>query len=218
MSRGPGSPPEEGRPWTPELAYAVGLIALGGVLPQRDADAVVFASPERELHDVLQHCLGVCVPVRERSQEKAPWVLYVTTITSPRLRRLLEEIGLAPARGKAPGSLAVPDAFFRDFFRGCIDGEGIVMMLRSRQRRHLIVRLYSGSRQFVWWLHATVMRLAKIQGSLYRNRQGVWRLDYAHRKGKALLDWMYYRPDLPCLRRKRAKYEEYLRLEAGRTS
>jgi hypothetical protein len=188
------------------------------MLPERNADDVVFASADRELRDVLQHCLGVAVAVRERPRERAPRAIYVATITSPRLRHLLEEIGLTPAKGRAPRSLAVPDEFFRDFFRGCMDGDGSVTMHGFGHRRCLTVRLYSGSRQFIWWIYAAVVRLAKIRGRLYRNRQGVWRLEYSSRKGKALLDWMYYRPDLPCLRRKRARYEAYLRVRGEPTA
>ncbi|MFQ6100998.1 MAG: hypothetical protein ACE5OS_07150 [Anaerolineae bacterium] len=70
----------------------------------------------------------------------------------------------------------------------------------------------------IWWIHATIIRLTGLQGSLFRNPQGVWRLEYSYRKGKALLDWVYYSPELPCLYRKRAVYEKYLRLKGQSTT
>lgn len=198
--------------WTPAFAYAVGLIAADGNLPKQNRNDVVFVSSDRELHDTYQHCLGVSVPVKERPGLQREKPSYFTTITSPTLRQLLEEIGLTPAKSKSLGPLAVPDELFADFLRGCVDGDGSILILKpADHRRYLSARLFSGSERFIHWIHATVSRLTGVEGRLYRNQQGVWRLEYAYRKGKALLDWVYYEPGLPCLKRKRARYEEYLR-------
>jgi DNA-binding Lrp family transcriptional regulator len=204
--------------WTPEFAYAVGLITSDGTLPRQNTNDIVFASTDRELHDTYQHCLGVSVPVKKSPRENGWKMLYLTTITSPRLRGLLEDIGLTPAKSKTLGLLAVPDRFFRDFFRGCIDGDGSVVILKFDHRRYLRIVLFSGSGLFIKWVRATIERLTGIQGSLYQNQQGVWRLDYAYQKGKEIADWMYYGFNLPCLHRKRCRYEEFLHLKGQVTS
>jgi hypothetical protein len=198
--------------WTPELAYAVGLIATDGNLPGQNKSDVIFVSADRELHDVYQRCLEVSVPTKESLRQGGRKVIYTTTINSPQLRSLLEGIGLTSAKSKMLGPLAVPDEFFRDFFRGCIDGDGSVMLLKFEHHRYLGIALSSASEAFVGWIQATVMHLTGIRGRLYRVRQGVWRLDYAYRNGKAIAEWMYYSPSLPCLQRKRARYEEFLQL------
>jgi DNA-binding Lrp family transcriptional regulator len=204
--------------WTPEFAYAVGLITSDGTLPRQNSNDVVFVSTDRELHDVYQHCLGVSVPVKESPRGNGQKTLYNTTITSPRLRALMEKIGLTPAKSKTLGALAVPDVFFRDFFRGCVDGDGSVIIRKPDHRRYLGILLFSGSEHFIKWVRTTIKRLAEIEGCLRRNHQDVWRLDYSYRKGRSIADWMYYRPSLPCLRRKRAIFDEYLRWKGEITS
>jgi DNA-binding Lrp family transcriptional regulator len=199
--------------WTPEFAYAVGLITSDGTLPKQNTNDVVFASTDRDLHDAYQYCLGVCVPVKESPRGNGRKTLYATTITNQRLRSLLEDIGLTPAKSKTLGPLDVPDRFFRDFFRGCVDGDGSVMILKFDHRRYLGVLLVSGSERFIRWVRATIKRLMEVEGGLYRNQRDVWRLDYSYRKGREIAEWMYYKPDLPCLERKRSRYEEFLRLK-----
>jgi hypothetical protein len=202
--------------WTPELAYAVGLIATGGSLPKENHDTVAFRSAEHALHSICRHCLGVSPLVQEHPTAEPEETLYTTTVTSPKLRSLLEEIGFHP--GKAPGTLTIPDTLFRDFFRGCIDGSGSVTILEVERRRSIGVTLFSSSIRFISWVYALVARRTKIRGDVRQDQQGVWRLDYAHQKGVAILRWMYYDPDLPCLRRNRARHEEYLHSKRGLSS
>jgi AraC-like DNA-binding protein len=209
---GGGAPEGKTWQWTPELAYAVGLIATDGNLPRRNADGVLFVSSDRELHIIYQRCLGVSVPVEESLREEGRKAVYTTTTNSPRLHSRLEEIGLAPARSKTMGPLAVPDEFFRDFFRGCIDGGGSVTLLKIERHRYLSVALSSTSKAFSGWVQATIVYLTGVRGRLCRVRHGVWRLDYAYWNGEKIAEWMYYSPGLPCLQRKRAGYEEFLRL------
>jgi hypothetical protein len=41
-------------------------------------------------------------------------------------------IGLTPAKSLTLGPLAIPDDYFPDFFRGCIDGDGSVLVYTDR--------------------------------------------------------------------------------------
>ena len=64
-------------------------------------------------------------------------------------------------------------------------------------------------------LRATVQRLTNVNGSIaVRQRHGthaIWQLRYAKAESIRLLRWMYHAPDVPCLDRKRAKAEKFLR-------
>src|SRR5215813_12786378 len=44
----------------------------------------------------------------------------------------LSEIGLTPAKSLSLGPLAVPDQYFADFFRGCIDADSSVLVYIDR--------------------------------------------------------------------------------------
>lgn len=73
------------------------------------------------------------------------------------------------------GPLAIPDEYFADFFRGCIDGDGSVLVYTDRYRvpksdRYVYERLYvtlvSASPRFVNWIRQNVHRLLGVGGSI----------------------------------------------------
>ena len=108
--------------------------------------------------------------------------------------------GLTPAKSRTLGPLAVPDSVFRDFFRGCIDGDGSVLVYidryhAARRPQYVYERLYvslvSASLRFLDWIKASVGRMVCVGGAIHRSgprdrplvdaalRQG--RIDTAHR-------------------------------------
>jgi len=128
----------------------------------------------------------------------------------------LVHVGLTPAKSLTLGPLAVPDADFADFFRGCIDGDGSIVSYVDRynafkRTSYVYTRLYvvvaSASLRFIEWLGARVHALANVAGSVNvrrsEGRHDVWRLRYAKRESLALLRWIYYAEDALCLARKR---------------
>lgn len=114
------------------------------------------------------------------------------------------------------GPLAVPDEYFADFFRGCVDGDGSIVSYIDRYHTfksasYVYTRLYvsivSASFRFIEWLRASVQRLVNVAGHVDVRRSGgrhdVWRLRYAKRESLAVLRWIYYAHDVTCLIRKR---------------
>ena len=119
--------------------------------------------------------------------------------------------------------LSVPDEYFADFFRGCIDGDGTILVYTDRyhiakNERYVYERLYvsivSASRTFIEWLQTSVSRLTGISGSMevrhHEHAHSVWKLRYAKAQSIRLLAWMYYSPSVSCLDRKRARAERFL--------
>src|SRR5262249_3326734 len=94
----------------------------------------------------------------------------------------LRGIGVTSAKSLTLGTLSVPDEYFADFFRRCIDGDG-----RSSSPPTVIRR----------------RRMCTMSHS-------VWKLRYAKAESVRLLAWMYYAPDVPCLHRQRKKAERFL--------
>ncbi len=116
-----------------------------------------------------------------------------------------------------------PRRIFADFFRGCVDGDGSVLVYTDRyhaakNERYVYQRLYvslvSASRPFPEWIQTTVRSLLGVAGVIEmkpkRDRRPVWPLRYAKRESIRLLHWMYYSPSVPCLARKRARAERFL--------
>lgn len=132
-------------------------------------------------------------------------------------------IGLTPAKSLTLGPLAVPDAYFADFFRGCVDGDGSITTYVDRyntfkKSTYVYTRLYvsivSASPRFVEWLRATIRRITGLSGGLTVRRSprhhDLWCLRFAKAESLTLLRWMYYAPEVPCLRRKRAIADPFL--------
>jgi hypothetical protein len=113
----------------------------------------------------------------------------------------------------------VPNEYFADFFRGCIDGDGSIVTYTDRHHaaknpQYVYERLYmsvvSASEPFMRWLQTVVHEMTDATGDVTvrlpacSHHHPIWRLRYAKKESLRLLRWMYYAADVPCLARKRA--------------
>jgi len=197
--------------WSSELAYAVGLIASDGYL-DRDYNCVGFTSIDLELVKLYCQCLRLGDKVRiKKIQTPVGKPQYTVKFSDPGYRLFLERIGLTPAKSRTLGPLQIPDDFFRDFLRGCWDGDGTWYIHHRAAREYLYAQLSSGSPAFLSWVQNTVKRLTGLKGSLSRRLL----LRYGGSKAIELGYWIYYSSSLPCLQRKRAIWEHFARVNAG---
>ncbi|HMH53499.1 MAG TPA: LAGLIDADG family homing endonuclease [Candidatus Acidoferrum sp.] len=214
---------DQPRQWTAELAYAVGLITTDGCL-SKDGRHLTMTSKDIDLLETVRRCLGVTARITLSTNPRPIHRLQWGDLL---FHRWLNEVGLMPAKSLKLGPLGVPDEWMRDFLRGCIDGDGSsrtpTATTRSRiprtsTRAYVYTRVYlslvSASPRFVEWLRETLRRVAGVSGEVsvrqLAGRNDIWRLRYAKREALRLLRWMYYAPDLPCLRRKRDIAEVFL--------
>jgi len=188
-----------------------------------------LVSKDRELVEMYRQCLDVTPGVRTiRSKTGAN--LYRVQWCDRRLYDWLLTIGLMPTKSLRLGPLAIPDERFADFFRGCIDGDGSILVYTDRHHsakkesyayQRLYVSFVSASRRFVEWIQATVSRLVGVSGAIHdderQDRRPIFVLRYAKAESMRLLVWMYYSTSVPCLPWKRAKAEPFLR-PLGHTS
>lgn len=217
--RGPRAAPSATISWTSERAYAVGLMTTDGNL-SRDGRHLTVTSADAELLETLRRCLDLKALVGAT----APGARCYRVQWSDRtLHRWLREIGLSPAKSRTLSSLAVPDRYLADFVRGCIDGDGSIVVYVDRYHvaknpRYVYERLYvtllSASWLFLDWLRAALARQTGLRGSislrLSRRGRPYWVLRWARRESMQLLGWMYYAPFLPCLVRKRNRAAPFL--------
>jgi hypothetical protein len=204
--------------WSPEVAYAVGLIATDGCL-SRDGRHVTVSSKDTDLLETLRQCLGLRASVTPYGAGSR---CHHVQWSDRRFYDWLVGIGLSPAKSLTLGRLSIPDAHFADFFRGCIDGDGSIVVYVDRyhaakNERYVYQRLYlslvSASRPFVDWIRATLQQLITVDGSIAMQRHRprlVYVLRYAKHESLRLLSWMYYARNVACLDRKRRKAEPFL--------
>jgi hypothetical protein len=205
--------------WTADLAYVVGLITTDGCLSQ-DGRHLTLTSKDTDLLETARRCLGVAARITLTTNPRPCYRLQWSDVL---FHRWLTGIGLMPAKSLRLGPLRVPDEWFRDFLRGCIDGDGSIVTYTDRYNTfkspsYVYTRLYvsvlSASRPFIEWLRASIQRLVRLSGDVgVRKSTGhhdVWRLRYAKRESLAMLRWIYYAPDVACLQRKRERAAPFL--------
>jgi len=136
------------------------------------------------------------------------------------------KIGLFPRKSLTLKSLDIPNEYFPDFLRGHLDGDGSIIHYTDRYLTkknplyvydRVFVYFLSASRSHIQWIRRKIEELKDFRGSLspwrsklQKGTSVMYRLKYSTKEAKILLNWMYYRPGLPCLQRKFRIAESYI--------
>jgi len=206
--------------WNPEIAYALGLMATDRNLARRRGQ-LSLVSKDLDQIETLRRCLRLDARIfRVRS---STGFLYKVQWRDRGLYDWFLSVGLTPAKSRTLGPLTVPDKLYADFFRGCIDGDGCVLVYTDRYHatkslsyvyERLYVSVVSASRPLLEWIRANTQRLVGVSGAVHnsagKRQRPIWALRYAKRESLRLLGWMYYSRGFPCLARKRLKAEKFL--------
>lgn len=203
--------------WSPQLAYAVGLMTTDGSL-SKDGRHFDFTSKDKEQIKTLMRCLDLSLlkiatksagPPHYSSAYRVQWgdvMLY----------DFLLNIGLMPNKTKQLSSLAIPDSYFFDFIRGHFDGDGsFYSYFDSRWRKSFMFYLHfiSASPAHIRWMRESLERMLGVKGHITTAKgSAVMQLKFAKRETLLILEKMYPRSDVVCLKRKRLKIEEALRI------
>jgi len=103
--------------WSPEFAYAIGLLATDGNLSS-DGRHFDFTSNDREQLTNFMRCLGIKVKVGFKRSgytgKKSPRIQFGDV----KLYRFLVGIGFMPRKSKVIAKIDIPKEYFFDFLRG----------------------------------------------------------------------------------------------------
>lgn len=212
--------------WTPNLAYVVGLLTTDGNLSS-DGRHITMLSSDLQLLKTFCLCLNLSKKsIRKRKQSgfgKNPRYDYKPSyrvqFSQVQLHHWLTKIGLFPNKTYKLEKIDVPDNYFRDFLRGWLDGDGSVFTYTDfynikKKLKYVYERLYvkfsSASIKHINWLQKTINKHTGLKGSLSiktppkerKNRVSIGELRYSKKESIKLLNWIYYKPKLPCLKRK----------------
>lgn len=203
--------------WTPCLAYTTGLLTTDGNL-SKDGRHINMRSSDIDLLETFISCLGLKSKIAQsynNGYAKKP--SYRVQFSNVQLYRWLLKIGLYPAKTYTIGKLKIPNKYFRDFLRGHLDGDGSIYTYsdsynfykgRNYTNQRVYVKFISASQKHIDWLFETINNLSKAKGSLQcnirtqANRVPIWEIKFSKKESIKLLKWIYYRPDLPALKRK----------------
>ncbi len=221
--------PEHRRTWRPELAYVVGLLATDGNLSP-DGRHILVVSRDLQLLQTVAEILKLTNRIGTKLGGYTRQPVYQLTFGDHLFYEWLVSIGLDPRKTYTMGSLNIPDDLFGDFLRGHLDGDGSISAYVDRSNTHLspsyvyqrlFLRFISVSGAHMEWLQTSIHRLSGRRGHLNVLRRRAQQtaplhvLKFGKRDSIALLRWMYYAPDVPCLPRKRAVAETFLKGDPG---
>ncbi len=200
--------------WSPNFAYAIGLIATDGNLSS-NGRCIVFTSKDLEMINNFLKCLSVSskISMKARSNEKEKKYYYVQ-IGDINFYKFLNSIGLTPAKSKTIGIINIPDKYFFDFLRGHFDGDGTSYSYWDKRWKSSFMfytEFISASKKHIDWLRGEISKKIGINGHITKSKNNsVYQLKYAKRESTKLISRMYYGKKVVCLSRKIEKIKKAL--------
>jgi len=208
--------------WSPELAYATGLIATDGCL-SNDGRHLIFVSKDIEQIQNLKKCLKLKTKIdRHMSGRKNADKIYHRVQWSDVIfYNFLLDRGLMPCKSTVIGAIKIPDCYFFDFLRGDFDGDGCFYSYfdpRWKSSFMYYLSFTSASLIYVEWLRETTNRLLGVKGHISKmgenrkDRNPIFNLRFAKKESLIVMNAMYSTSCQIHLFRKRLKIERALRI------
>ena len=197
--------------WSAKFAYIIGLIATDGCL-SIDGCHMDFTSKDLELVKIFKNFLNlenkITKKVRGGEKEKK---YFRIQFGDKSFYEFLLSIGLTPHKSKTISVLKIPNEYFLDFLRGCIDGDGSISTFMHPESKNpqLRIRICSASKDFLMWIKKA-NELFKVRGYLKYGKRA-YSLEYAMTDSINLLNRLYYKGFPPSLNRKFTSAKVYLR-------
>src|SRR5712692_2087943 len=104
--------------WSPDLAYAVGLLATDGCLAS-DRNQVFFTSKDLDLIKTFLGCIERPARLYAKRGQTGSLAFQVNVYGRP-FYAWLRSIGLHPRKSMTMGAVAVPERLFIHFARGLL--------------------------------------------------------------------------------------------------
>lgn len=200
--------------WSPEFAYAIGLLVTDGNLSP-DGRHFNFTSKDIELVELFKNALGLTNKIGRKARggetEKKYYVIQFGDVL---FYDFCVRIGLHPNKSKTLAEIKVPRKYFFDFLRGDFDGDGTFHSYwdpRWRSSFMFYTIFVSASKPHIDWLREFIFRELGISGHITKSVTcSVYQLKYAKRESLIVLRAMYRNKKLLSLSRKKLKIEGVL--------
>lgn len=200
--------------WSPEFAYAIGLITTDGNLSPTGRH-INFTSKDHELVKTFMACLRINSKIGKKAsgsqKEKKYFVIQIGDIN---FYKFLLSIGIMPAKSKIIGEIGMPDKYFFDFLRGHLDGDGCFYSYwdpRWKSSFMFYTEFISASKKHIEWLQNKIDQFLNIKGHITKSGRNIcYQLKYAKKDSLILLSKMYYKNHSTHLNRKYLKIKKAL--------
>jgi hypothetical protein len=200
--------------WSPEISYAVGLMASDGCL-QKDGRHLDLTSVDTEQLKNFSLALGRELYIGTKLNGYGG-IGYRIQLSDVALYDFLLEVGLTPNKSKTIGALSIPDIYYPDFLRGLFDGDGTIYGFWDKDWPNCLrysVGFTSASHLFLQWLQTSNSRLAFTLPGTLRLSGRAYILSYGKADSRKLFSFMYYTKNVPKLNRKYQKFIDFLTID-----
>ena len=202
--------------WSPEFAYAIGLLATDGNLSS-DGRHINFTSKDKELIQLFCECLNINNKIgskaRDGEKDKKYFIVQFSDVI---FYKFLLDIGLTPKKSKTINEINIPNKYLWDFLRGHFDGDGTFYSYwdsRWKSSFMFYIEFISASQKHIDWLRGQISKNLGLKGHITTsNKNPCYQLKYAKAESLKLFSKLYYDKHIVCLRRKRVKIEKALRI------
>ena len=202
--------------WSPDFAYAIGLLVTDGNLSLDERHIEITSKDEEQLKNFLK-CLGIDVKITSKYSSLHKKYKRVQ-FGDVNFYKFLLSIGLMPRKTKIIKSVKIPKKYFFDFLRGHFDGDGSFYCYwdpRWKSSYMFYTVFISASKNHINWLQKEISDFLKIQGHITKAaNQSIYQLRYAKTDSLKILPKLYYNRDVVCLSRKRIKIEKALKINS----
>ncbi len=209
--------------WTSNLAYAVGLITTDGNLSS-DKRHISITSSDKQLLYTFRKCLNLKNKITKNPKGGyTKRQCYRIQFGNVCFYNWLISIGLMPRKTFRIKAIKIPHKFLADFLRGHLDGDGSIATYEDKYNtfknpKYIYKRLYvnflSASQKHIKWISYKLKKIINIRGDIStykKDKTNMHKLRFAKKESLKLLQWLYYKPNLYCLKRKRKIAESFLR-------
>ncbi len=197
--------------WSSDFAYVVGLITTDGCL-SKDGRHIDLTSKDIEQIKNFKKILKLTNKIGLKYSKDRTRKYFRIEFGNVKLYKFLLSIGLTPRKSKTLKEIKIPNKYFADFLRGCLDGDGCTFSYWSKQWPNSFV-LYtcfaSASKIFLRWLKKKIIELYGISGYINQGTR-VENLKFGKKSSLVLFKKMYYSDKVICLSRKKFKIDQTL--------
>jgi hypothetical protein len=191
--------------WTPEMAYILGYIFADGNINwdiEKSYRALTITAAEKDAKHLenIRVMIGSTKPLLYSKNTKS----YRLIVNNSTICKDLMRLGVTPKKSLTVKFPNVPKPFLNHLVRGVIDGDGNVRYVNRKRSPYFEITISSGSEKFLTSLSTQLTKLG-IAAKVWRNKNGVYILQYSCSKGIKLANWIY---DGSMLHLQR-KYEQY---------
>lgn len=180
--------------WSPSFAYAIGLLVTDGNL-SKDGRHMNITSKDIEIINNFKECLGLKNKIGRKSRGGSKDKKYFQVqFGDINFYEFLLSLGITPAKSRTIGKLNIPNKYFADFLRGCIDGDGNISTSKHPESKHpqLKIRLFSASQIFLDWIKEMIYKNLAIERGYFQKGSRVCILSYGKTDSIKILKYIYY--------------------------